>query len=71
MTRDNVINYAISEQTQQQIKENFETLHKAIQHYNEKQEIEILYCLVDKLVDFYSWLKGLLTVIKKHLQLNR
>lgn len=71
MTEDNVINYAISEQTQQQIKENFETLHKAIQHYNEKQEIEILYCLVDKLEDFYPWLKGLLTAIKKHLQLNR
>ncbi|SOC38534.1 hypothetical protein [Ureibacillus acetophenoni] len=70
MTEDSVINYAISVQTQQQMKENFDTLHKAIQQYKEKQEIEILNCLVDKLEDFYSWLKGLLTAIKKHIQLN-
>lgn len=54
------MNYYISEQTQLQLKDGFQTLHSAIQQYKEKQEVEIVYCLVDKLEDFYSWLKGLI-----------
>lgn len=70
MTEDNVINYAISVQTKTKLKESFETLHRAIQQYKEKQEVEILYCLVDKLEDFYGWLKGLITAIETQLRLN-
>jgi len=61
------MNYSTSEQTQLQIKESFQTFKEAIQLYREKQEMEIVYCLVDKLEDFYIWLKGLLTAVKRQL----
>lgn len=67
MTQNGMFVHSYSEQLQLQITQNFQTIQQAIQLYDAKQEIEVMYILTDKLEGFYIWLKGLITAMKNQI----
>lgn len=64
LTHNGILTNSTSEQTQLQIKQSFQTLHRAINQYRAKQQNEIIFCLIEKLEEFYIWLKGVFTAIQ-------
>ncbi len=67
ITQSELSIHSYFDQTQLQA---FQTIHRAIAQYQAKQEIEVLYSLIDKLEDFYIWLKGVFTAVNYVLKKN-
>lgn len=69
-TGSNQLTLSYSSDTKFQILQSFDTIHKAIALYEVNKEKVVLYALIDKLEDFYIWLKGVMTTVNYELKKN-